>query len=53
MSLEDREARGKYQQEATGIFNRKGDNSLDHGRGSESEGKRIDFVYILEEEVCC
>lgn len=46
------EARRKDHQEATGIFNRKDDDSLDHGRGSESEGKRIDFVYILE-EVCC
>ena len=39
MSLEDREARGKYHQEGTGIFNRKDDDSLDHGRGRESEGK--------------
>lgn len=53
MSLEGREARAKDHQEAIGIFNRKDDDTLDHGSGSESEGKRIVFVHILEQEVCC
>ena len=53
MSLEGREARAKDHQEATGFFNRKDDDTLDHGSGSESEGERIVFVYILEQEVCC
>ena len=53
MNLEGREAKAKDHQEAIGIFNRKDDDTLDHGSGSESEGKRIVFVYILEQEVCC